>query len=146
MKKFLVCLSLILLVIATIAVFIISIPYVNDSLAKDVEKQLKIIELPDKTEMIESLSIAGKIVGNGNGMQYFGAILIKSEKTLDELSAYYSGKLDGILVKEQKSKEIEFTHGDVSFSSNINEEGNYFIVYLFGDGIFPFSELDIRGH
>ena len=60
MKKFLVCLSLILLVIATIAVFIISIPYVNDSLAKDVEKQLKIIELPDKTEMIESLALLKK--------------------------------------------------------------------------------------
>lgn len=135
-----------LVVIVLIVGFIISIPLVNNYSANNVEQELLRIALPDNTEMIESLSIAGKVVGNGNGMQYFGAILIKSEKTLDELSAYYSNKLDGILVKEQKSKEIEFTHGDVSFSSNINEEGNYFIVYLFGDGIFPFSELDIRGH
>lgn len=135
-----------LVVIVLIVGFIISIPLVNNYSANNVEQELLRIALPDNTEMIESLSIAGKIVGNGNGMQYFGAILIKSEKTLDELSAYYLNKLDGILVKEQKSKEIEFTHGNVSFSSNINEEGNYFIVYLFGDGIFPFSELDIRGH
>jgi hypothetical protein len=120
---------------------------VNNYSANNVEQELLRIALPDNTEMIESLSIAGKVVGNGNGMQYFGAILIKSEHTLDELFDYYSNKLEGILVKEQKSKEIEFTHGDVSFSSNIDEEeGNYFIVYLFGDGIFPFSELDIRGH
>ena len=135
-----------LVVIVLIVGFIISIPLVNNYSANNVEQELLGIALPDNTEMIESLSIAGKVVGNGNGMQYFGAILIKSEKTLDELSAYYLNKLDGILVKEQKSKEIEFTHGNVSFSSNINEEGNYFIVYLFGDGIFPFSELDIRGH
>ena len=135
-----------LVVIVLIVGFIISIPLVNNYSANNVEQELLRIALPDNTEMIESLSIAGKVVGNGTGMQYFGAILIKSEKTLDELSAYYLNKLDGILVKEQKSKEIEFTHGDVSFSSNINEEGNYFIVYLFGDGIFPFSELDIRGH
>lgn len=135
-----------LVVIVLIVGFIISIPLVNNYSANNVEQELLRIALPDNTEMIESLSIAGKVVGNGNGMQYFGAILIKSEHTLDELFNYYSGKLEGILVKEQKSKEIEFTHGDVSFSSNINEEGNYFIVYLFGDGIFPFSELDIRGH
>lgn len=136
-----------LVVIVLIVGFIISIPLVNNYSANNVEQKLLRIALPDNTEMIESLSIAGKVVGNGNGMQYFGAILIKSEKTLDELSAYYSNKLEGILVKEQKSKEIEFTHGDVSFSSNIDEEDDdYFIVYLFGDGIFPFSELDIRGH
>ena len=135
-----------LVIIVLIVGFIISIPLVNNYSANNVEQELLSIALPDNTEMIESLSIAGKVVGNGNGMQYFGAILIKSEKTLDELFNYYSGKLEGILVKEQKSKEIEFTHGDVSFSSNINEEGNYFIVYLFGDEIFPFSELDIRGH
>ena len=135
-----------LVVIVLIVGFIISIPLVNNYSANNVEQELLSIALPAGTEMIESLSIAGKVVGNGNGMQYFGAILIKSEHTLDELFNYYSGKLEGILVKEQKSKEIEFTHGDVSFSSNINEEGNYFIVYLFGDGIFPFSELDIRGH
>lgn len=38
--------------------------------------------------MIESLSQAGKLTGNGNGMQYFGAILIRSELSLEELETY----------------------------------------------------------
>ena len=40
--------------------------------------------------MIESISRAGKLTGNGNGMQYFGAILIRSDLSLEELDAYYS--------------------------------------------------------
>ena len=38
--------------------------------------------LPKNTELIESIYKAGKLVGNGNGMQYFGVILIKSERPL----------------------------------------------------------------
>ena len=38
--------------------------------------------LPKNTELIESIYKAGKLVGNGNGMQYFGVILIKSELPL----------------------------------------------------------------
>ena len=78
----------ILCVIAIIAVilFVISIPIVNDMSAAKVEWDLKKLPLPEQTEFIESTSKAGKLVGNGNGMQYFGAILIKSELTLDELN------------------------------------------------------------
>ena len=136
-----------LVVIVLIVGFIISIPLVNNYSANNVEQELLRIALPDNTEMIESLSIAGKVVGNGNGMQYFGAILIKSEHTLDELFNYYSGKVDHVAVNKQKTQKIEVIDHSLSFSSNIDEEDDdYFIVYLFGDGIFPFSELDIRGH
>ena len=75
---------------------VISIPLINDHTAYKVEKTLCEIPLPEETELIESLSQAG----NGNGMQYFGAILIRSELSLEELDAYYSDyrskkKVDG---------------------------------------------------
>ena len=54
------------------------------------EKELCETPLPEKTELIESISRAGKLTGNGNGMQYFGAILIQSELSLKELDDYYS--------------------------------------------------------
>lgn len=127
--------------------FIVSVPLVNDFTAKNVEKNLIEIALPDQTEMVESISKAGKLVGNGNGMQYFGAILIRSEKTLDELSDYYSQKLAGVVVKEQKSQIIECVeHAQLSFTTSITDTEKYYIVYLFGSGIAPFSELDIRGY
>ena len=49
------------------------------------EKELCETPLPEKTELIESISRAGKLTGNGNGMQYFGAILIRSDLSLEEL-------------------------------------------------------------
>lgn len=69
---------------------VISIPLINDHTAYKVEKVLCEIPLPQETELIESLSQAGTLTGNGNGMQYFGAILIRSVLSLEELGAYYS--------------------------------------------------------
>ena len=57
---------------------VVSIPLINNHTAYKVEKTLCEIPLPEETELIESLSQAGKLTGNGNGMQYFGAILVKS--------------------------------------------------------------------
>lgn len=147
MKKYVI--SVIIAAIVAVALlvgFIISIPLVNNYSAKDVEKSLTDIALPEDTELVESISEAGKLVGNGNGMQYFGAILVKSELSEEELNAYYSEKLDGAVVKEQKTQNIEFLHGFVSFETELDENDNYYIVYCFGSGIIPFSELDIRGH
>ena len=147
MKKYVISVIIAAIVaVALLAGFIISIPLVNNGSAKDVEKSLTDIALPEDTELVESISEAGKFVGNGNGMQYFGAILVKSELSEEELNAYYSEKLDGAVAKEQKTQNIEFLHGFVSFETELDENDNYYIVYCFGSGIFPFSELDIRGH
>ena len=138
---------ILVLIVVIFVGFVLSIPLVNNSSAKKIEKQLVEIDLPDNTEIIESLSKAGKLVGNGNGMQYFGAVLIRSEKTLDELSAYYSQKYMNMIVEEQKTQEIQcIEHGKISFKTHISDAEDYYIVYLFGAGISPFSELDIRGH
>lgn len=51
---------------------VVSIPLINNHTAYKVEKTLCEIPLPEETELIESLSQAGKLTGNGNGMQYFG--------------------------------------------------------------------------
>lgn len=144
MKKKIIPVAIVIFLLIGLAV---SVPLVNDFSAKNVKKSLVEIALPDDTQMVESISKAGKLVGNGNGMQYFGAILIKSEKTLDELFGYYSQKLAGVVVKEQQSQIIECVeHAQLSFTTNITDTDKYYIVYLFGNGISPFSELDIRGH
>ena len=134
-------------IILLIVVFAGSVPFVNDFLAKNVENSLVEIALPENTQMVESISKAGKLVGNGNGMQYFGAMLIKSEQILEELAAYYADVNAEIVVKVQTSQAIEcLEHAQLSFTTEITEEENYYIVYLFGEGLAPFSQLDIRGH
>jgi len=136
----------IVIVITLLIGFVVSIPAVNDLSAKRMERQLLDVCLPDDTEIVESLSKAGKLVGNGNGMQYFGAMLIKSEQTLEELSAYYSDQLTGAVVKKQKTQQIQFLNRNISFEAPMADAESYYIVYLFGNGIAPFSHLDLRGH
>lgn len=137
----------VLAVVVLLIGFVVSIPLVNDFSAKRVEKQLMEISPPDHTQMVESLSKAGKLVGNGNGMQYFGAVLIRSDQTLEELFVYYCQKNPAIVVKEQKTQKIEWVeHENLSFHTNITDAEDYYIVYMFGSGIAPFSQLDIRGH
>ena len=137
----------VLIVIICLIAFVASVPVVNNLSAKKIENQLLSITLPDNTVTVESLSKAGKLIGNGNGMQYFGAMLIRSERTLEDLSAYYSQQNADVIVKEQKTQDIDFLeHETLFFKSNIADGKTYYIVYLFGGGISPFSELDIRGH
>ena len=128
---------------------VISIPLINNHTAYKVEKALCEIPLPEETELIESLSQAGKLTGNGNGMQYFGAILIKSELSLEELDAYYSEYRSNeweYLVEVQEGQSIEvIDHGGLQFSEEIKGSG-YYIVYSWGSGDSLLQELDMRGH
>ena len=128
---------------------VISIPLINNHTAYKVEKELCETPLPEKTELIESISRAGKLTGNGNGMQYFGAILIQSELSLKELDDYYSDYRSNeweYLVKIQEGQSIEgIDHGTLQFAEEIKDRG-YYIVYSWGSGDSLLDELDIRGH
>lgn len=128
---------------------VISLPLINNHTAYKVEKALCEIPLPEETELIESLSQAGKLTGNGNGMQYFGAILIRSELSLEELDAYYSDYRSNeweYLVETQEGQPIEvIDHRTLQFTEEIKDSG-YYIVYSWGSGNSLLEELDIRGH
>lgn len=129
--------------------FMISAPIVNDGIADKTAESVKEIELPNDTEYIESFSKAGKLTGNGNGMQYLGGILIKSELSLEELQSYYSqyAKNDWeFMVENQADNRIAFIeHGTVSLNSKINSD-NFYIVYSWGSNDSIYREFDIRGH
>lgn len=139
--------KVVLIICAVMAVQLaisLSVPLVNDHTAEQVADRLENHPLPEETELIESLSKAGKLVGNGNGMQYFGAILIKSERSLDELTSHYSAY--GALVQVQCAQQIDIIeHGSLAFESEVSDEG-YYIVYAWGDGLGLYEMLDLRGH
>ena len=139
MKKIIIPVAIISFIIGFVVMFI---PLSNDRAARNVEQQLVSITLPENTELVESVSKAGKLTGNGNGMQYFGAMLIKSDLTPDELSDFYSGAV----VKKQTSQKIEVVeHEQMSFETVIDGD-DYYIVYMFDGSSSFFANLDIRGH
>lgn len=128
--------------------FAVVIPIVNNAIALGVEKDLKKLSLPEKTELVETTSIAGKVVGNGNGMQYFGALLIKSDLPAEELQTYYvdldcavEPQLSADIAMVGNGKELSFRHE--------NYDGAYYIVYRWGNApkwIRDLLDTDLRGH
>lgn len=129
--------------------FMMSIPIVNDYCAYMVEKKLCAAPLPENTQLIDSVSKAGKLTGNGNGMQYFGAILIRSELTLEQLEDFYSSYRKNeweYLVTVQTDRDLSFIELDhLRFSQEVTADG-YYIVYSWGKGIELYEMLDMRGH
>lgn len=125
-------------------------PIVNDISAKQVMRDIDAIPLPDNTQVAARFSRAGKLVGNGNGMQFFGTVLLESELSLEELDQYYSAyrKTDwDYIVKEQKTQSIDvIEHGLASFETEMSDEKNYYIIYSWGEGISPFQDFDLRGN
>lgn len=139
--------------IIIILIFLLSISIIvsNDNISKKVEKGLKSIPLPSNSKLIDSISASGKLTGNGNGMQYFGAILIKTELNEEDLEKYYKEYRKGMwdcFIKKQNSSEIDvIEHGSYSFKNFDGDESlNYYIIYSWGNSENDLLDLDIRGH
>lgn len=142
------CGIVVFIFVAIIAFYLIS-AVANDFTAKAVVNEIKEIPLPENTEIIDEISVAGKLVGNGNGMQYFGAIWIKSELELWQLDDYYAdyrkGEFD-FIVQEQAGQEINIIeHGNYAFKKE-RPQGRCYIVYSWGSGDGFFEYFDLRGH
>ena len=60
----------------------------NNILAKKQAERLLACDLPRNARLLDSASFAGKLSGNGNGMQWTGSILIESDTGLNKDSLY----------------------------------------------------------
>lgn len=146
--------KILMIVLAAALLLIAGVPAVltvmNDGIAKDVAEKLEAFPLPEQTELLETVSKAGKLTGNGNGMQYFGAVLLKSALPIDELKDHYSGFSDNgrmSIVEKQNGSQIGLIeHGSLAFETPVEGDG-YYIVYSWGsNGGDPLCDLDLRGH
>lgn len=137
---------------ALLLFFAVVVPIINNAVALGVEKDLKKLPLPDKTELIESTSVAGKLSGNGNGMQYFGAVLLKSDLSLEELNSYYATYRKGFfdfLIAPQTESNISVVDTSLSFRHEDYDDGTYYVLYTWGSApkwMWDILDTDLRGH
>lgn len=147
MKKGLRCMAVLAAVL--IAGVLILAPVGNDLAAKRTAEELRALPLPEGTELVETAYAAGKLMGSGNGMQYFGAVLLRSGLSLGELKAYYAnyaGPDWEWCVEPQEGQAIRvIEHGSLSFDADVSG-GGFFILYSWGGAPGFFSEFDLRGH
>ena len=76
-----------------IAISQLTIHIANDHIAKELEHKLRSCPLPTDAQLLDSASIAGKMEGNGNGMQWFGVMLIKSSMSEEELTEWFEQRV-----------------------------------------------------
>lgn len=153
MKKNIIIILLLFLCIVVFLFIILhfSISISNNNISKNIEKELKSIPLPNNTELLDSISVSGKLTGNGNGMQYLGAILIKTELNKEDLENHYKNYRKSkwnCLIKKQNTEKIDIIeHGNYSFKNfNNNEREKYYIIYSWVNSKNEFLNSDIRGH
>lgn len=149
-------LILVIVIITLPIISYIGIVVTNNIIADKIEKELVAYALPPNTDLMDSISIAGKLTGNGNGMQYMGAILVDSELSKQELKEYYSSEFEYIEVRKQETANIDFINtSNYSFNnfSEINKDYCYSITCWdddrgekFGEFIAKLLDIDIRGH
>jgi len=120
-------------------------PVINNIKLACFTRQLTGYELPSKTQMIESRSICGKLNGNGNGMDFFATILIKSDLSLNELQKYYSFA-NVVLQKDVNLKSEYLEHGEIRYTKlqHVTADNKYFVVLIYNGG-YP-ALFDLRGN
>ncbi len=144
-----ICIAILILLLGLIVFVTIICPINNNFKAKEIVDEMKALQLPEDTQFVEGYSNAGKLCGNGNGMQYFGALLVKSELSLEELKDYYS-QYDANdtcnVVEHQIGSEIKQIENQMcSFETDVVGD-NFYIIYTWGDYNGISSEFDLRGN
>lgn len=153
-----ICIPMVL-VLLFISLFFIN-PIINDFRLNNFAKQLKEYPLPDKTYIVEAQSVCGKLNGNGNGMDYFACILIKSELDIDKIKEHYSNAVlrparrgkdhkVKVMVDYVTSPKVEsdlIEHRKIYFEKikKINDYSGYYYVMAYDGGYF--SGFDLRGN
>lgn len=143
------------IIVLAIIIAALCIYLINNHIAENLKNSLLEIPLPPNTEIVDSISVTGKVAGNGNGMQYFGAILLRSESDADALEAYYAdyaAEADWLEVGLQESEYL-FEYRDYRFD-HWNADEPLYCVGLWKVSVSGFEDsfgeallnLDLRGH
>ena len=132
---------------------------VNNIIAGHLERQLRDCPLPPDTRLVDSASIAGRLYGNGNGMQWHGYLLVESDLSIAELAAWYNeriaaGEDDIISVERQETPYIVDAYHLSHQFKRFSDAENSYQVYLGRNSAVGserslwerFLNFDLRGH
>ncbi|WP_336660871.1 hypothetical protein [Leucobacter sp. USHLN153] len=121
----------------------------NNAVAQRVEDRLLEIPLPPDTELVDSAWAAQRLAGAGNGMEYYGSLLLRSDLDEAQLQEFYDGIAD-----DDESQSVIATNSpdlgrrDLMFSSLHDlDQANLYMVMSAGNAPSALHrDLDLRGH
>lgn len=139
---------------------IVSIPIYHNIKLNEFASQLENIKYPGNVEVIESKKTCGKLVGNGNSMDYFACVLVRCQDKQEVLENLLFQS--DIVQVGNKDKACEYRevvpvngcvleskylqHGTIEFETLANkiEHQEYYALIIFDGGYDAF--WDLRGH
>lgn len=143
--------------VAVLAVIGVSVAFYSASIKNEsnlnalMDRFADIVSEQEGVEIVESQSIYGKLNGNGNGINYFGAVLVKrsSVSDIDALITRLGRDFESAGYLEQKDSAIVseyLEHKNLSYKTEILDNGEYITVYFY-DSTHPNSDyLDLAAH
>lgn len=156
-KKVILPAFIVVFFIIVIIGFVIMGPYfLHNAALRHFTNQLNDYPLPANSTFIDSFSECGLLSGNGDHMDYFACIIIKSHLPIEALVDYYyeaefksvdGNPIKAEIAKTSDSKVLEglYVNQDIIFRKIRTLENNpgYYIIYIYAAGYCPL--WDIRG-
>ncbi len=129
----------------------LAIPVANNALAMGIAREMETLSLPTDTTLVESTSLSGRFSDTAGNVQYFAALLIESDRPIEDLRAHYAQYTDRSLiayrVEKQVGREITVLKGkSLSFREEAANDG-YYIVYTVrtgGHALQWWLDMDVR--
>ncbi len=130
----------------------LAVPIANNAIAMGVAREMEALELPVNTVIVDKTSLSGRLTTDVGRVQYFAALLIKSDRPIEELRAHYAqystDLIESYRVEPQHGQEITVLDDvDLAFREDVGEEG-YYIVYIVrtgGNAAQWWLDMDVRG-
>lgn len=130
----------------------LAVPIANNAAAMGIARKMEAFALPADTDVIETTSRAGRFTDTAGSVQYFGALLIRSDRSLEELQTHYAqyneDRLVTYRVERQSGQDITVLNDiDLAFRETVGEVG-YYIVYTIrngGNALQWWLDMDVRG-
>ncbi len=151
-NKFRRVIRIIMVVLAALLLLLgFGVPIANNALAMQVAKNVAALPLPAETTLVETTSLSGRLTNPYGSVQYFGAILLKSDLSLEKLQEHYWAYNQPMTltyrVLPQTTQEISVVgEHTLAFREPIAKEG-YYIVCLTQNGGHTLQwwlDMDIR--
>ncbi len=129
----------------------LAVPIANNAVAMGVAREMEALSLPADTTLLESTSLAGRFADTAGSVQYFAALLVKSDRPIEELRAHYAQYNTDMIVtyrvEPQSGQKITVLVGaGLSFRETVGEEDCY-IVYTTrtgGNALQWWLDMDVR--
>lgn len=129
----------------------LAVPVANNAVAMSIAREMEALPLPSDTTLIDSTSLSGRFDDAAGSVQYFAALLIKSDRPIEDLRLHYAQyTADSILayrVERQAGREITVLKDtNLAFHEPVGDDG-YYIVYTVrtgGSALQWWLDIDVR--